>query len=103
MGESELFQVELIAEARHDLKKLDRLATAVQPTPFGSVLEYGFDLRHDQQRVAWRCDMPRLETLARIQQLKRELLKHYYRADRELERLQKWTLRNETNCHNPTE
>jgi hypothetical protein len=96
VGESERFQVELMAEERHQVKRIERLITAVQTTDAASLMEHEFEVRNDQLLVDWRCDLPPLEKLGKLQNLRDVALRNYYRADHELERLQKIHRSNET-------
>ena len=95
VGESERFQVELMVAARHQVKRIDRLITALQTTEAASLMEHEFEVRNDQLLVDWRCDLPSLDKLGKLQNYRDVALANYYRADHELERLQKTRSSNE--------
>ena len=91
IGQSELFQVELMADARHQLKRHVRLTSALQSDKASILMENLFkdSTRQNSEALGdWQCDLSPLDVLEKLRRAEDHILGKYYRAQRELERLQ---------------
>ena len=91
IGQSELFQVELMADSRHHLKRHVRLTSALQADKASTLMENLFkdSTRQNSEALGdWQCDLPPLDVLEKLRRAEDHILGKYYRAQRELERLQ---------------
>ena len=94
IGQSELIQVELMAFHLHQQKRLMRLMS-IRRDSSPTLL---WDADHTSIKIKpaivdqWRHDLPSLDDLEKFQRCEAHNLRHYYRAQAELERLQRMRL-----------
>jgi len=89
VGQSELIQVELMAGHLYQHLRLLRFFSATR----GGIASVDETLRvAGKDPHGWRDDMPILDTLEKLQRAEAHILKNVYRAQGELERLQRMRL-----------
>ena len=94
VGQSELIQIELMAIALHQYKCLLRLERVRRANFRTDILDgvLGNSREDDPKLEAWRHELPHLDDLEKFQRCETHILRNYYRAMCELQRLQEMRL-----------
>jgi hypothetical protein len=87
VGQSELAQIELMAMFLYQYVRLFRVATALRGGSISQLLTDSVTFT-DKDSHEWLQALPDLEVFEKLQRCENHILRHFYRARAELERLQ---------------